>query len=929
LNLQEAVAKAKKEWEDDPAKSKEEKEVIGKYGKLFHPDNIGNLTAEDYKSFLRFDNNKHWSNLERSGYGLVSDIDKFKKTVKILLDENIPIEERLKRIRDKQSPDYLSGFGPAYYTPILLMVYPDKYPVINGIVISALEDTGLYKKYKSKPEWIAYPEARKIILDVARQNNLSLWEIDWTWWNMVKRGKREFPIALCWTTDDPDKVELFQQIISQKGNAYYGVNWSSSRLREDDYPMTVYLNHKRNIIAKGKITRIIPDEEFQLLADKNEYLIPQIHSVGENWKNYIEFIKLDKINPFPQKRLKLYFYDDREIPDNLRNKIYVVDMDYETEDNISYWKVSPGPRAENWEDFKNAGIIAIGWNKIGDISQKTSDEIEKIFEEKYPNELDTSIQRFMKIKPGDIIFANKGLESIVGIGKVLATYRYDPSNIYHHILDVEWFDTKEKKIPGGRAGWLKTVISIPKEEALKYLSREDPEIENIIKKLQQNKQIVLYGPPGTGKTHTAKKVAVSLLTNSTVNDEDVGKLFERLQEQEKVKIVQFHPSYSYEDFVQGIKPTTKNGNISYEIRDGIFKKLCDQKANGSEYFAKIESYEEIKKPFRAEEISIQLEQYGINKIEQGRFEFIRDVIRTNLQEIDFLNSKHKFNDFFVLRTLSEDNPYGDVTGEQYHFSKGIPGSKQLLDALNTNSVPFFYYDVNKGGFFGAGILNGITSRDSSPRILIIDEINRGNLSKIFGELIYALEYRNEKIDLQYAEFDNDPENDSLIVPDNLLIIATMNTADRSISLFDTAMRRRFAFVPMMPDYDVVLQAIGLDVKFDEEKLKGVYGTLSKHQNKVILSTLAVHKINEKIINDIRMGREKQIGHTYLLKIAKNEDDFLNVWKHQIIPLLEEFYSSKYDELTKIIGDKIIDKQRGIKDFDEVELEELLNSIIST
>ncbi|MCY4490659.1 MAG: AAA family ATPase, partial [Thaumarchaeota archaeon] len=208
----------------------------------------------------------------------------------------------------------------------------------------------------------------------------------------------------------------------------------------------------------------------------------------------------------------------------------------------------------------------------------------------------------------------------------------------------------------------------------------------------------------------------------------------------------------------------------------------------------------------------------------------------------------------------------------------------------------------------------------------IDEINRGNLSKIFGELIYALEYRNEKIRLQYADFDDDKSNDFLVIPENLYIIGTMNTADRSISLFDTAMRRRFAFIPMMVDYNLVARKFGLD-EFDEENLRDELESSEPHKEKSILSLLVVYKLNKKISEDLRMGREKQIGHTYLLQILKNDEQFLNVWKYQIIPLLEEFYASKFEELEEILTKGIIDKYTGLKDFSEEELLDTLYSII--
>jgi MoxR-like ATPase len=938
MDLESAIRKSEKEWDSNPVKAQEEKEVIQKYGTMFHPNNIDKLTAEDYRSFLNIKNNKHWNGLERRGPEITRDMNKFRNCLKILLDESKPIGERIKQIRDRNSRDFQIGFGPAYYTPVLLVVYPEKYPVINKVVKNALEKLNLYTDYDSKEEWESYLEVKEKIIELAKKTGFSLWKMDWLWWNLVQREDYDKPIALCWSVDDSNKIGEFVKIISKKNKAYWGINWSAEKLREDDYPLTGYINHKKNIIAKGTINRIISNQEFQKFSNKSDYAIPQ----GKNdsdYKNYIEFDSLESLeNPFPTKNLRLYFEKNKPVQENLQNKVYVIDSVtfIPNDPDSNYWKISPGENAEFWEEFRDAGIIGIGWNEMGDLSKIPPDQMRKLYEETYADastqkgsaEL-ISINNFLKIKPGDIILANNGLSSIVGVGRVTSNYIHDKSHTYHNILKMDWFDKQEKIIPGGRPGWLRTVMPISREEALRLISSMDPMIENLAQKLIQNKQIVLYGPPGTSKTHTAKKLAVSLF-NPEVNDENLAKLFDDLSYAGKIELVQFHPSYSYEDFVQGIKPNVKDSKVTYEVKDGIFKKLCQSidGGEGIDYEAKVEKFESIKNPIYAEEIGIRFHGPGINKTKKEKFFEVLEKIKTNHQVIDNFKEFEKITNFFFLIT-SEEMRERDNPKEFYRFGKGIPGYLQLKNALEEGKVGCIFYEKKIGGFYQLGILNGLdeTAFSSTPKVLIIDEINRGNLSKIFGELIYALEYRNEEIRLQYSEFD-DSSNGFLIVPDNLLIIGTMNTADRSIALFDIALRRRFAFIPMIVDYDIVLKTIGLnDVDVNDLKKK-LDEKLSSHTKKVVLSVLALNIINKRIIDDIRMGREKQIGHTYLLKIANDENQFLNVWKYQIIPLLEEFYSAKYDELAKILGYDVVDKQKGIKDITENELESLLDNIIS-
>ena len=184
MDLQTIIKQAHQEWKENPQKAKEEQEVISKYGKMFNPKNIDNLTSKDFQSFLNYKNNKHWKSLERGGPAIIRDMEKFKKTLKLLLDESVPIDERIKRIRDDKSSEYHKGLGSAYYTPILLMVYPNQYPVINNIVKYALKKINLYPDYDSKPEWIAYKEIIPKILQLAEKNHISLWQMDWVWWHV-------------------------------------------------------------------------------------------------------------------------------------------------------------------------------------------------------------------------------------------------------------------------------------------------------------------------------------------------------------------------------------------------------------------------------------------------------------------------------------------------------------------------------------------------------------------------------------------------------------------------------------------------------------------------------------------------------------------------------------------------------------------------
>ena len=284
-----------------------------------------------------------------------------------------------------------------------------------------------------------------------------------------------------------------------------------------------------------------------------------------------------------------------------------------------------------------------------------------------------------------------------------------------------------------------------------------------------------------------------------------------------------------------------------------------------------------------------------------------------------------FKIFYRLNTKKDSN-YGDIDGSRYHFSESSLGYKQFLENVQNNDVGIAYHDRTRDGFIGVGIIRQSNYVENPKSVLIIDEINRGNLSKIFGELIYGLEYRDESIKTQYSEFDENPR--FLKIPKNLLVIGTMNTADRSISLFDTALRRRFSFMELLPDYDLLTRNFGLGDKFDFPTLEKQYeNENSIDAKKKILSLLALNKINEIIADEIQLGREKQIGHSYLLRLAEKPTHFDIIWKYDIIPLLEEFFYAESNKLEHILTNKIFDSKKGIQDFDADELIESLEKII--
>ena len=441
----------------------------------------------------------------------------------------------------------------------------------------------------------------------------------------------------------------------------------------------------------------------------------------------------------------------------------------ENVETVHYWLYSPGNNADKWDEFYHAGIMAIGWSDIGDLSAfPTKDAMKTKMKEvydatlSYKNAAHATWQFANEMKVGDIVFVKKGRNQLIGRGVVTSDYRFDESRTddYCNARSVKWTHSGSWQHPGQAV--MKTLTDItPYTEYVEKLnaifaddSPEEPEevektypsygetdflhdvflsqkeYHKLVGILRIKKNIILQGAPGVGKTFAAKRLAYSIMGQKDV---------------ERVMMVQFHQSYSYEDFIMGFRPSA-NG---FELKKGAFYNFCKK------------------------------------------------------AEID------------------TDNDY----------------------------------------FF------------------IIDEINRGNLSKIFGELFMLIENDKRGVPLQLLYAD-----EKFSVPKNVYLIGMMNTADRSLAMLDYALRRRFAFVEMKPgfetdgfrDYQESLQSPAFD-----------------HLISCVLS------LNAAIATDESLGEGFCIGHSYFcnLKPETMDAEHLNaIVEYELIPMLKEYW---FDEPDKV------------------------------
>ena len=399
---------------------------------------------------------------------------------------------------------------------------------------------------------------------------------------------------------------------------------------------------------------------------------------------------------------------------------------------------------------------------------------------------------------------------------------------------------------------------------------------------------ILFGPPGTGKTFNTINKALEIIDSDffQANKDDRKALKDKFEEYKKagqIEFVTFHQSYGYEEFVEGIKaiPVGKEGNedgneMIYAVSDGIFKKLS--KKSLEEFITLNTSSNNNKKRFvlNAKSLNIQAE---LIQDDENNFR----VIKGSKMRKGYETSFEQYN-YFKLRKEVEDNAKLKEESEFFIFEEDY-----LFQSLSAASSVILGR-MSNGMIDWKEIFENITvdkNQDIKNHILIIDEINRGNISKIFGELITLIEPSKRigadeeiKVKLPYS-------NDDFGVPQNLYILGTMNTADRSIALMDTALRRRFEFIEMLPDLEVLdgLEVDGINIK------------------------LMLEKINQRV--EYLYDRDHTIGHAYFMSLKDNAtlEELENIFKNKIIPLLQEYFYDDWEKILMVLGNGFILKEK--------------------
>jgi len=411
-----------------------------------------------------------------------------------------------------------------------------------------------------------------------------------------------------------------------------------------------------------------------------------------------------------------------------------------------YWKIAPGEDARHWDECRDQGFIAIGWSALGDLTELSREEFETKRDELLAEHNDWTKEgveqawKFAQLREGDRVVVNHGTTKVLGVGTVTGPYYFVEGDEHGHRFPVRWDDLTPRSVK--EEGWRRTLIELDREKfnavanapalndqppprpgtidihpafSLEECAAEtgfrEETLARWLRAIERKGQAIFYGPPGTGKTFVAERLAKHLVAGGD------GVL----------SLVQFHPAYAYEDFIQGIRPQSRiDGGLDYPLVPGRFLDFCEKAAARS----------------------------GVS-------------------------------------------------------------------------------------------------------VLIIDEINRANLSRVFGELMYLLEYRDREAPLAGGG--------SLRIPRNVRLIGTMNTADRSIALVDHALRRRFAFLELAPNFDVLR-------RYHADRGTPVEG---------LIETL-------RLLNQEIGDPHYAVGTSFFLRPDLGEQ-LEDIWRMEIEPYVEEYF----------------------------------------
>jgi 5-methylcytosine-specific restriction protein B len=596
-------------------------------------------------------------------------------------------------------------------------------------------------------------------------------------------------------------------------------------------------------------------------------------------------------------------------------------------------KIAPGENAKYWDDCRDNGYICVGWDEVGDLREFSSkDEFRARFGERYQytTEAKTTaktneVWTLIELEPGDIVLANKGTSRVLAVGTVVEpAYEWRPERPeFKHTVRVEWDESKARDIEPIKSWATVTVAKVPNTVYDRILRGvpdggptagpvrpsvfpPDPIFGDVAEALDRKGQVILYGPPGTGKTYTASRFAVWWL-RSLAGAADAGIVlgdpdaYQRAEDdlttaqlERRVWWVVANPTeWSWDRLFADNTVDYRYGRLQKNyasLQPGDL--VVGYQANPDKRVVALARITSGLHPVDGQP-KISLEPVAQVPSGPTYDDLTKDPVLSTSEPIRNRNQGTLFaltsdEAAYLVSLLRDRNPglpeleqgeseIGPLTRVTFHpsytYEDFVEGYKPV--ETTTGQLQLKLTD----GIFKR-VCRQALARPDQIYLLIIDEINRGNIPKIFGELITLLEMDKRGFTVLLPQ-----SREPFQVPRNVRLIGTMNTADRSIKTLDAALRRRFAFIELMPEQQPLAGGLvdGLDL------------------------WVFLDGLNQRIAE--RVGREKQIGHSFLLEDGEpisEPVEFARRFRHEILPLLQEYAYEDYGQLADLIGSDLVD-----------------------
>lgn len=612
-------------------------------------------------------------------------------------------------------------------------------------------------------------------------------------------------------------------------------------------------------------------------------------------------------------------------------------------------KIAPGEQARYWDDCRDGGYICVGWDQVGDLDEFESKEVfRERFAAEFPyNGQQSSITRksnelwmLTELEPGDLVVANKGTSKILAIGEVVEPgYQWrDDRQEYKHTVSVKWDVGYAMSIPP-QGAWATVTVkkvpdalfelitsNLPKEGGMAKLAIPvDPIYHRIASALERKGQLVLYGPPGTGKTYTARRFAVWWLLRQMGDSRaetvlgDSGLMARCESELSTTRLsgrvwwVVANPnSWSWDQLLTERRVTFSGGRLKKNyarVQRGDL--VVGYQSTPDKRVVALARVARESQPSAENEPSIELKLHSLVANGMTYDDLLKDSI---LSKSEPIRSRCQGTLFALSAAEAEHLISRLVEGDPSLVIEEDSSGGNVGCLTRVTFHPSYTYEdfiegfrpyEQTGGGLALRLEDGIFKRvclaaQQPPELsylILIDELNRGNVAKILGELLTLLERDKRGMTVVLPQ-----SKESFAIPPKVYLLGTMNTADRSIKLLDAALRRRFAFIELMPDLEQFRGATVGELALDE----------------------FLEELNRRIAR--LEGREKQIGHAYLLvdgEPVSEPEEFARCFREEILPLLQEYCYDDFKTLAGFIGSGLVDEDAQSLDHEKLQDAELL------